>query len=166
MNYTTYPERTVGWVEHPETHRNVRERRVSLRSTHPTVLRDAWRGPMIGRNQKLIPLRHALALGLFDSGGPDRHAEAQALRGLRRHAPAKLDHGKLVVVVDTPVCPSCTAKLVSYAKDVGLAAVDIYLPERQRMTSQNMATAKTFSRTAAMAGRPTLHLRFQGLAVD
>jgi hypothetical protein len=109
--------------------------------------------------------RVGLALGFFEGGGPDRHAEAQAMRGLRRSGPAKIEKGKMVVVVDTPVCPSCTTKLVAYAKEIGLASVDIYLPERQSMTSDNMATAKTSSRTAAMAARPTLHLRFQGLAV-
>ena len=143
----------------------------------PATLPDDMSGPgaPVGKGYETLAIlqlldkaerRHGLALGFFDSGGPDRHAEAQALRGLRRHGPAEIDHGKLVVVVDTPVCPSCTTKLVTYAKDIGLAAVDIYLPERQSMTRENMATAKTSSRSAAMAGRPTLHLRFQGLAID
>jgi len=106
-----------------------------------------------------------LGLGFFEHGGADRHAEAQAIRGLRRHGPSSLPRGKLTVVVETPVCPSCASRLVAYARDTGLAAVDTYVPERPSMTGPGMARPKTSARTAAMAGRPALQLRFQGLAL-
>jgi hypothetical protein len=105
-----------------------------------------------------------LGLGLFETGSYDKHAEAEILK-LLGFGPGMLN-GRMIVVVDTPVCPSCTSKLVTWAKGAGLAAIDTYVPERQSMTSSGMATPKTTARTAAMSGRPELHLRFQGLEVS
>jgi hypothetical protein len=105
-----------------------------------------------------------LGLGLFETGGYDKHAEAEILKILGTGP--EMRNGRMIVVVDTPVCPSCTSKLVTWAKAVGLAAIDTYVPERQSMTSDGMASPKTAARTAAMSGRPKLHLRFQGLAVS
>lgn len=104
-----------------------------------------------------------LGLGLFEAGGTDRHAEAQILKKL--DASSEMRGGRMIVVVDTPVCPSCTPKLLIWARQAQLAAIDTYVPERRSMTSDRMASAKTTARTAGMAGRPELHLRFQGLAV-
>jgi hypothetical protein len=104
-----------------------------------------------------------LGLGFFETGGFDKHAEAEVLKLLKSHP--EMRAGKMVVVVETPVCPSCASKLTSWAKQAGLAAVDTYVPERQSMTSEAMASPKTTARTATMAGRPTLHLRFQGLQI-
>jgi hypothetical protein len=69
---------------------------------------------------------------LFDSGGVEKHAEAEVLKLLK--SSPEMQGGKMIVVVDTNVCPSCAAKLTSWAKQVGLAAVDTYVPERQSMT--------------------------------
>jgi len=106
-----------------------------------------------------------LGLGVFDTGGFDKHAETEALKLLK--ASPKMKGGKMIVVVETPVCPSCASKLIGWAKkeEVNLLAIDTYVPERQSMTSNSMASPKTTARTATMAGRPTLHLRFQGLQI-
>lgn len=104
-----------------------------------------------------------LGLGMFAGGGADRHAEAEILRKLP--ASPRMRGGRMIVVVDTPVCPSCTSKLVVWGKEAGLAAIDTYVPERPSMVGGVMASAKTTARTAVMVGRPRLHLRFQGISV-
>ena len=105
----------------------------------------------------------ALGLGMFETGGFDKHAEAEALKVLQPSI--EMRNGRMIVVVDTPVCPSCTSKLVTWAKNAKLAAIDTYVPVRQSMTSARAASPKTTSRTASMSGRPELHLRFQGLEI-
>ena len=99
-----------------------------------------------------------LGLGIFETGGPDRHAEAEILKLL--NVTPEMQKGRMIVVVDTPVCPSCTGKLLMWGKNAGLSVIDSYVPERQSMTSNAMASPKTTARTAAMSGRPNLHLRF------
>ena len=81
-----------------------------------------------------------LGLGLFETGHFDKHAEAEILKILS--ASPDMRKGRMIVVVDTPVGPSCTGKLVTWAKNAGLAAIDTYVPERQSMTSKAMASPK------------------------
>ena len=106
----------------------------------------------------------SLGLGFFEGGGAAQHAEAQVLKMLK--TVPEMRNGRMMLVVDTPICPSWTSKLLAWAKSAALTAIDAYVPERQYMTSEAMATPKTTARTAAMAGRPELHLRFQGLFVS
>ncbi len=142
---------------------------------HPATLPDDMSGPgtPVGKGYETLAIIEIvskerrrvgpLGLGLFQTGGPDRHAEAQVLKKLG--VSAEMRGGRMIVVVDTPVCPSCMPKLLIWAKQAHLAAIDTYVPERRSMTSNRMASAKTTARTAGMAGRPELHLRFQGLEV-
>jgi hypothetical protein len=45
-----------------------------------------------------------------------------------------------------------------WGRNAGLSVIDSIVPERQSMTSNVVASAKTTARTASMSGRPNLHL--------
>jgi hypothetical protein len=143
--------------------------------TMPATLPDDMSGPgaPVGKGYETLAIIEILdkserrvgplGLGLFEGGGFDQHAEAEVLRILP--ANPEMHEGRMIVVVDTPVCPSCTNRLIAWAQTARLCIVDTYVPERQSMTSNRMVRPKTASRTATMAGRPQLHLRFASLAV-
>lgn len=100
-----------------------------------------------------------LAADFFDGGGPDNHAEARAIRGLRGLVrTGEAAGGKLMVVVEKEPCPSCTVRLLSYAREQQLSEINTYLPTRQSMTSLRQVSPKTASKTSFMAERPTLNV--------
>ena len=55
-----------------------------------------------------------LGLGLFEKGGFHKHAEAEILKILSKIP--EMREGRMIVIVDTPVCPSCTSKLGDVGK--------------------------------------------------
>ena len=100
-----------------------------------------------------------LAADFFDGGGPDNHGEARALRGLRGLVrTGEAAGGKLMIVVEKEPCPSCTVRLLSYAREQQLSEIETYLPTRQSMTSLRQVTPKTASKTSFMADRPGLNV--------
>lgn len=143
--------------------------------TKPATLPDDMTGPgaPVGKGYETLAVIEILdksgrcigplGVGLFDGGGLDQHAEAEVLKILLPDP--KMREGRMIVVVDTPVCPSCANRLVAWAQTAKLGIIDTYVPERQSMTSDATVSPKTASRTATMAGRPQLHLRFASLAV-
>jgi hypothetical protein len=100
-----------------------------------------------------------LAADFFDGGGPDKHGEARAIRGLRGLVrTGEATGGKLMVVVEKEPCPSCTVRLLNYAREQQLSEINTYLPTRQSMTSLRQVSPKTASKTSFMAERPTLNV--------
>jgi hypothetical protein len=100
--------------------------------------------------------RVALAADSFRGGGPDRHAEARCVRALEARGPARVAGGKLVVVSDQTICPTCRQRLINYAKSRGLTLIEPHEPVRPKMVGAGEATPKTTSRSSTQAGRPQL----------
>ncbi|RAN77912.1 hypothetical protein B5P43_17880 [Bacillus sp. SRB_336] len=98
----------------------------------------------------------ALTADLFDGGGPENHAEARCVRSLEADGPARLQGGKLIVVGDQSICPTCRQRLVNYAKSRGLTVIEPHEPVRPKMVGTGDATSKTTSRSSTQAGRPHL----------
>ncbi|MGY1690595.1 eCIS core domain-containing protein [Geodermatophilus sp. SYSU D01105] len=98
--------------------------------------------------------RVAVAADSFRSGGPDDHAEARCVRALEKDGPARLAGGKLVVVSDQAICPTCRQRLVNYARSRGLAVIEPHEPVRPKMVGSGEASPKTTSRSSTQAGRP------------
>jgi hypothetical protein len=104
--------------------------------------------------------RVAVAAEAFDGSGPDGHAEARSIRALEAKGPSRVENGRLIVVVDQDICPSCRAKLIAYAERTGISTIEPHLPERASMTRPGVnASPKTSSRSSTQAGRPALTLR-------
>jgi hypothetical protein len=104
--------------------------------------------------------RVALAAEAFEGSGPEGHAEARSIRALEAKGPSRVENGRLMVVVDQEICPSCRAKLIAYAERKGISTIEPYLPERPSMTKPGVnASPKTTSRSSTQAGRPALTLR-------
>lgn len=104
--------------------------------------------------------RVAIAAEPFDGTGADGHAEARSIRALESRGPARVENGRLIVVVDQEICPSCRARLVAYAERKGIATIEAHIPVRESMVrSGSMVSPKTASRSAMQAGRPALVLR-------
>jgi hypothetical protein len=98
----------------------------------------------------------AVAADSFHGGGPDNHAEARCVRSLEAQGPARLPGGKLVVVSDQSICPTCRERLLKYAKSRGLTVIEPHEPVRAKMVGTGQATSKTTSRSSTQAGRPQL----------
>jgi len=104
--------------------------------------------------------RVAIAAESFEGSGPEGHAEARSIRALEARGPARIENGRLIVVVDQEICPSCRAKLIAYAEKKGISTIEPHLPVRSSMTRPGvMASPKTTSRSSTQAGRPILTLR-------
>ena len=104
--------------------------------------------------------RIEIGFGFFEGGGFDQHAEAKALRGLEKHAPATVPGGRLMVVVDQTPCPPCRERLVAYARSRAILQIDIWVPERESMTHRGQAVSpKQAARSSFQANRPDLRLR-------
>lgn len=104
--------------------------------------------------------RVEIGFGFFEGGGLDQHAEAKALRGLEKYAPATVPGGRLMVVVDQTPCPSCRKRLVTYARSRAIVQVDIWVPERDSMTRSGQSVSpKQAARSSFQANRPDLRLR-------
>lgn len=143
--------------------------------TRPATLPDDMSGPgvPIGKGYETLAIIEILdqsacrvgpvGLGFFEGGGIDHHAEAEVLKILP--IDPRMREGRMIVVVETPVCPSCMNKLLVWSRQAKLGVIETYVPQRSSMTSNAMASSKTTARTAAMAGRPQLHLRFASLDV-
>ncbi|QBE66104.1 hypothetical protein [Pseudoduganella lutea] len=78
--------------------------------------------------------RVALAAEPYDGAGLDGHAEARSIRALEAHGPARIENGRLVVVVDQEICPSCRARLIAYAERKGITRIEAHLPVRDSMS--------------------------------
>jgi hypothetical protein len=94
--------------------------------------------------------------GIFRGGGPDQHAEAVAVRGLESHTPSRIEGGKLVVVGDQTICPTCRARLLAYAESRGLTVIEPHEPSRAKVYGTGTVSPKTASRSSTQAGKPTL----------
>jgi hypothetical protein len=97
-----------------------------------------------------------VARGIFHSGGPENHAEARAVRALENSTPARVQGGRLVVVGDQTICPTCRARLVAYAESRGLTVIEPHEPSRARVRGQGSVSPKTASRTSTKGGMPQL----------
>lgn len=96
--------------------------------------------------------RVAFSADHFDGGGLENHAEARAVRGLEIHGPGTIPGGRLIVVVEQDCCPSCTQRLTTYARRVGLKEIEIHVPVRESLRrAGHMVTPKTASTTSFMA---------------
>lgn len=103
--------------------------------------------------------RVALAAEAFDGTGADGHAEARSIRALENGGPARVENGRLIVVVDQEICTSCRARLIAYAERRGISRIEAHLPLRDHMTRPGMPVSpKTASRSSTQGGRPTLTL--------
>lgn len=100
--------------------------------------------------------RVAVAADGFGGGGADDHAEARCVRTLEKHGPTSLVGGKLVVVSDQTICPTCRQRLIKYAKSRGLTVIEPHEPARAKMVGAGQASPKTTSRSSTQAGRPAL----------
>lgn len=104
--------------------------------------------------------RVAVAAESFDGSGPDGHAEARSIRALEAKGPARVENGRLIVVVDQEICPSCRARLIAYAERKGITTIEPHLPVRDSITRTGVSVSpKTASRSSTQGGRPTLTLR-------
>ncbi|MFE6970155.1 DUF4157 domain-containing protein [Isoptericola sp. NPDC057653] len=97
-----------------------------------------------------------VARGIFHSGGPENHAERVALRALEAHAPGTVPGGRLVVVGDQAICPTCRAALLEYARSRGLTVIEPHEPTRARVRGSGSVSPKTASRSSTQGGKPAL----------
>jgi hypothetical protein len=106
--------------------------------------------------------RVAIAAEAFDGSGPDGHAEARSIRALEASGPARVENGRLIVVVDQEICPACRSKLIAYAERKGISTIEPHLPARESMTRTGVTVSpKTASRSSTQGGRPALTLHAQ-----
>lgn len=104
--------------------------------------------------------RVAIAAESFDGTGLDGHAEARSIRALEAKGPARVENGRLVVVVDQEICPSCRAKLIAYAERKGITTIEPHLPVRDSINRPGVSVSpKTASRSSTQGGRPSMTLR-------
>ncbi len=111
--------------------------------------------------------RAAFGADFFGGGGLDEHAEARIVRGLEKNGPAAVQHGRMIVVVETDCCPSCEARLTAYAQRKGLREIEIHVPERESLREAGkMVTPKTASTTSLMdTGKPTTVRKLRSISV-
>lgn len=105
----------------------------------------------------------ALAADHYRRGGAGQHAEARCVRTLERHGPGRIAGGKMVVVSDQSICPTCRQTLLDYARSRGLTVIEPYEAVRPKMVGFGDASPKTSSRSSTQAGRPALTLVLRGL---
>ncbi|MDO8152624.1 DUF4157 domain-containing protein [Isoptericola sp. b408] len=98
----------------------------------------------------------AIGTGIFHGCGTDDHAEARAVRGLDRDTPARIEGGKLVVVGDQMICPTCRARLLIYAESRGLTVIEPHEPSRAKVRGTGTVSPKTASRSSTQGEMPAL----------
>ncbi len=99
--------------------------------------------------------RVGFATGIYPGGKDlEKHAEPIALRGLDKNGPiGTVDGGKMVLVIEKTPCEHCRPKLIAYAENKGLSAIEIHMAERPKLVGSGNVTPKTATRTSMMANR-------------
>ncbi len=95
-------------------------------------------------------------------GGGGSHAEAEAIRALRSGLPrgVNLRGGRMMVVVDQVPCSGCDAGLKTFAQELRLERLDVYVPSRPFVRDPSRtAKPKTSARGAFRGDRPAVTAR-------
>ncbi|MGO9991351.1 MAG: DUF4157 domain-containing protein [Steroidobacteraceae bacterium] len=84
------------------------------------------------------------------------HGEQAAIAALKRSLPngTNLSGARMMVGVDQNPCEGCSSALDAFAEELGIAKMEVYVPNRPSLTNPAVdASAKQAARTAAMVGR-------------
>jgi hypothetical protein len=88
-------------------------------------------------------------------GGGGEHGEAGAIAALRQGLPKdrNIRGGKMMVVTEQTPCAGCDSAIRRFGQELGVK-YEVYVPERQSLTSGRPVTPKQASRTAFQGERP------------
>ncbi len=94
-----------------------------------------------------------VSLGAYLGGG-DLHGETQAIAAMKGSMPKdfKLEGGKMMVAVEQVPCGGCDSAIKSYAKELGVASYEVYVPERPSIRPPGGSVKPKTAATSAFQG--------------